>query len=186
MGDVVDGYYVNAVADNGKRRPGREPTLPDNALSAEELARRNNRRRRNREAAQRVRERRLGKMQMLEKQVAELKSDHKSLEAENRRLKMRGNGDVHRQVGHQRVHRRISNTEIPKQFAPPAEIKQEHVNEAFQTVQPDESKILFTPGGTFVLTPLRQETVRFDFPEPEARTTMYHDNGDYNKVILNL
>merc|ERR1712233_120771 len=51
MGDVVDGYYVNAVADNGKRRPGREPTLPDNALSAEELARRNNRRRRNREAA---------------------------------------------------------------------------------------------------------------------------------------
>merc|ERR1712187_118883 len=141
--------------------------------------------------AQRVRERRLGKMQMLEKQVAELKSDQKSLEAENRRLKMElmkltGNSNVSEKQGPQRVHRQISNTEMPKHFAPPVEIKQECVNEVFQTVQPEESKILFTPGGTFVLTPLKQETVRFDFPEPETKTTLYHDSGEYNKVILNL
>ena len=64
-------YFVQEVrqpetVSRNQKRPGKEPSLPDHKLSPEELRRRNNRRRRNREAAARVRERRLGKMQMLQ------------------------------------------------------------------------------------------------------------------------
>merc|ERR1712110_585791 len=66
----------------GKRRPGKEPTLPDSALSREELDRRNNRRRRNREAAARVRDRRTGKMKHLENEVQQLKKEQKKFGAQ--------------------------------------------------------------------------------------------------------
>merc|ERR1712050_283460 len=77
-------YYLQEVEQpeitgRDQRRPGKEPSLPDNELSPEELRRRNNRRRRNREAAARVRERRIGKMKMLEEQVSELKTDQKKI-----------------------------------------------------------------------------------------------------------
>merc|ERR1711939_218881 len=82
-------YYVPRVQTGSvaKRRPGKEPSLPDSALTTEELDRRNNRRRRNREAAARVRERRMGKMAHLECQVEDLKRDQKLLQDKNDELR---------------------------------------------------------------------------------------------------
>ena len=64
-------------SEKSRKRPGKEPSLPDEALTPEDLFRRNNRRKRNREAAKRVRERRNAKMEHLEEQIKTLKREHK-------------------------------------------------------------------------------------------------------------
>jgi len=184
-------YYVPRVETGSvaKRRPGKEPSLPDSALSTEELDRRNNRRRRNREAAARVRERRMGKMQHLELQVEDLKRDQKLLQDKNdelreelRKLKAQSAPSAARPV--HRLTRQISNTDAPTEM--PMVPKLENMTEVFhgQTTTTNQSNILFTPGGTFVLTPVRQD-IRFDFPEPAARHRSASD-GDYKKIIQNL
>merc|ERR1712187_315785 len=177
-------YYAERFPEEVSRRPGREPSLPDHELSAEELKRRNNRRRRNREAAKRVRERRMNRMQQLEKEVQELRSDSETLQRENDRLrkelaKLRG------QVGTRtapRLTRQISNTEMPAEFNPP-QIKLESNNEIFQNNQ--NNQILFTPGGTFVLTPIKQESMRFDFSVP-VDDSKDPNAADYSKIITTL
>jgi hypothetical protein len=184
-------YYVPRVQSGSvaKRRPGKEPSLPDNALSKEELDRRNNRRRRNREAAARVRDRRTGKMQHLEQQVEELKRDQKILQNKNevlreelRKLKAQTTPNAARPV--HRLTRQISNTEAPTDM--PVVPKLENMTDVFhgQTSNDNKANILFTPGGTFVLTPVRQD-IRFDFPEPSIRHRSASD-GDYKKIIQNL
>jgi hypothetical protein len=184
-------YYVPRVQSGSvaKRRPGKEPSLPDNALSKEELDRRNNRRRRNREAAARVRDRRTGKMQHLEQQVEELKRDQKILQNKNevlreelRKLKPQTTPNAARPV--HRLTRQISNTEAPTDM--PVVPKLENMTDVFhgQTSNDNKANILFTPGGTFVLTPVRQD-IRFDFPEPSIRHRSASD-GDYKKIIQNL
>jgi len=193
-------YYVPRNGDSGsisKRRPGKEPTLPDAHLTPEELQRRNNRRRRNREAAARVRERRLGKMQKLEEQVEQLKFDQKDLQEENEALrkevmKLRRQIDPNVARPLHRLTRQISNTEAPPPEEMPIVPKQENLNDVFQQ-QPtnmaiqngDNNKptVLFTPGGTFVLTPIRQD-VRFDFPETTRARSV--SDGEYKKILLNL
>lgn len=187
-------YYVPRVQTGetgsvSKRRPGKEPTLPDSVLSPDELDRRNNRRRRNREAASRVRERRIGKMAHLEKQVDELKSEHKVLEDENDALRReliklrRQTAPNHARPVH-RMTRQISNTEAPKPEEMPIVPKIEP--DVFQSVNSEHKQsanILFTPGGTFVLTPIRQD-IRFDFPEPQRMRSV--SDGEYKKILLNL
>lgn len=185
-------YYVPRVQSGSvaKRRPGKEPSLPDNALSKDELDRRNNRRRRNREAAARVRDRRTGKMQHLEHQVEELKRDQKILQNKNdvlreelRKLKAQTTAPNAARPVH-RLTRQISNTEAPTDM--PVVPKLENMTDVFhgQTSHDNKANILFTPGGTFVLTPVRQD-IRFDFPEPSIRHRSASD-GDYKKIIQNL
>merc|ERR1712227_1061661 len=175
---VVDGttkfetYYIPRISnestgDVSKRRPGKEPSLPDSALTAEDLERRNNRRRRNREAAARVRERRLNKMSLLERQIDELKRDQKRLMNENIELKKEVANL--RSSGRQRISRQISNTEV---F--PATSVQSNAK---------TPSVLFTPGGTFVLTPV-QQNAQFNFPEIKRNRSV--SDGEYNKILLNL
>jgi predicted RNase H-like nuclease (RuvC/YqgF family) len=186
--DCGDVYYGESIPHDVSRRPGREPSLPDHELSAEELKRRNNRRRRNREAAKRVRERRMSKMQQLEKQVQELKNDSENLHSENARLrkelaKLRGQvgpRTAQRLNAGPRLTRQISNTEMPVDLRPP-QIKLE--NDIIHNNQ--SNQILFTPGGTFVLTPIKQESMRFDFPVP-VDDSKHADTADYSKIITSL
>ena len=179
--------YVPVGANDGKirKRPGREPTLPDDSLSPEELNRRNNRRRRNREAAQRVRERRLNKMEMLEKQVADLKREQQILRDHNENLKrqlcaMKGEPYAEVQPIHQ-VTRHVSNTDVPEESSDlPIVPKTE--NDVFEPEQP-KSSLLWTPGGTFVMTPVNQ--VKFEYPE-QARQGQLPSGNDYTTVLMSL
>merc|ERR1712110_732004 len=180
----------------GKRRPGKEATLPDSALSREELDRRNNRRRRNREAAARVRDRRTGKMKHLENEVQQLKKEQKNLEHKNqmlreelRKLKNAGNSGSVTKSAAKPVHRlthQISNTEPPAEM--PIVPKLENMSDVFHVQNhpvSDANKVLFTPGGTFVLTPVRQD-IRFDFPEAHPVRHRSASDGDYKRIIQNL
>ena len=61
---------INSISSdgspNGPTRPGRKPSRPDEELAPEELYRRNRRRQRNREAAARIRDKRLKQTSELE------------------------------------------------------------------------------------------------------------------------
>jgi len=187
-------YYLQEVEQpeitgRDQRRPGKEPSLPDNELSPEELRRRNNRRRRNREAAARVRERRIGKMKMLEEQVSELKTDQKNLRNENESLRQQlaklqkevagGKGANPVRPLH-RLTRQVSNTEAP----PPHELPTVPKTENMEVFQTDQPKMICTPGGTFVLTPIRQD-VQFSFPETQTVRQSSSDS-EYKMILLNL
>lgn len=192
---IVDGttkfetYYIPRISPEGqtgdvlKRRPGKEPSLPDSALSVDDLERRNNRRRRNREAAARVRERRINKMSLLEKQIQELKRDQDRLMNENKALKREV--EVLKSSGRHRLTRQISNTELPPENELPIMPKSE--TDVFPTTSQTNTKtpsVLFTPGGTFVLTPVAQNA-QFNFPDVQRRRSV-SDGGKYEKILLNL
>jgi hypothetical protein len=132
----------------------------------------------------------MSKMQQLEKQVQELKTDSENLQSENDRLR-KELAKVRGQVGPRtaqrlnagpRLTRQISNTEMPVDFRPP-QIKLENDTEIFHNHQ--SNQILFTPGGTFVLTPIKQESMRFDFPAP-VDDSKHSDTADYSKIITTL
>jgi hypothetical protein len=69
-----------------KRRPGKQPGRPDSELSAVELERRERRRERNRHAAARCRDRRIGKVQVLETKVSDIKEVNGFLRKENEKM----------------------------------------------------------------------------------------------------
>lgn len=69
------------------KRPGRQPKVPDHELDADELRRVNRRRERNRQAAARCRERRMTKVESLEREVEKLLAENKSMEDENNTLR---------------------------------------------------------------------------------------------------
>ena len=104
--------------ENVKNKPGRKPTLPDLVLTSSELGRRNNQRRRNREAAQRLRKKRLNKRETLEKQVEYLNQKLKVLINYNATLK-RQLAILHKQTSTvQPVYKKtpsISNTDMPEE-----------------------------------------------------------------------
>merc|ERR1711962_55234 len=193
-------YYVQEInrpvsTRKDQRRPGREPSLPDRELSPDELRRRNNRRRRNREAAARVRERRLGKMQLLEEQVSQLRKEQRDMLSENENLRQqliklqkqaesgkptksgRGEADSIRPV--HRLTRQVSNTEAPS----PKDLPQVPKTENIEVFHNDQPTMVCTPGGTFVLTPVRRD-VQFSFPE--TQTIRQTSDSDYKMVLLNL
>merc|ERR1712170_118422 len=64
------------------KRPGRQPKVPDHELDADELRRVNRRRERNRQAAARCRERRMTKVETLEREVEKLSDENKTLRDE--------------------------------------------------------------------------------------------------------
>lgn len=67
-------YYANDYQPmSNLQRPGRAPKVPDVDLQPEELAAREVKRARNREAAKRVRQRRIQKVADLEKQLDQAK-----------------------------------------------------------------------------------------------------------------
>merc|ERR1712025_80681 len=73
------------------KRPGRQPKVPDHLLNPDELYRVNRRRERNRQAAARCREKRLTKVEALEKEVEELKAGNKAKGEENEILRQERN-----------------------------------------------------------------------------------------------
>ena len=102
QGDLLDisessdpDYQPNGARKNqGKissystpKRPGRQPKVPDHELDADELRRVNRRRERNRQAAARCRERRMTKVETLEREVEKLLAENKSMQDENNTLR---------------------------------------------------------------------------------------------------
>jgi flagellar biosynthesis GTPase FlhF len=153
-------------------RPGRKPRQADEELSQQELERRNRRRARNREAAQRQRERRLNKVDNLEREVNTLTSENSNLLSENEQLK--------KELEHLKFQLQMQmkskpnkplavlNTQIAttkSRLAPvqPITIVPDNTN-ANQCNIPDD---LFTPHGSFVLkTPAELKMINtFDFPQ---------------------
>lgn len=183
-------------SEKNRKRPGKEPSLPDEMLSAEDLYRRNNRRRRNREAAKRVRERRVAKIENLEEQINTLKREHKTLTSENDALKQKliklsnlkhnAAKTSNSEIKHLHMNtRRVSNTEIDVPIIP--KIEQNDVfeseslpltldlkaNTSSMTTSADSYKghVVWTPGGTFVMTPMKN--VKFEYPEQNSQTKSY-------------
>ena len=77
---------INSVSSDGSpnatTRPGRKPSRPDDELLPEELYRRNRRRQRNREAAARIRDKRLkqtGELEIILQKVGFQRSDYRGL-----------------------------------------------------------------------------------------------------------
>ena len=153
-------------------RPGRKPRQADEELSQQDLERRNRRRARNREAAQRQRERRLNKVDNLEREVNTLTSENSNLLSENEQLK--------KELEHLKFQLQMQmkskpskplavlNTQITttkSRLAPvqPITIVPDNTN-ANQCNIPDD---LFTPHGSFVLkTPAELKMINtFDFPQ---------------------
>ena len=75
------------AGSSSRRRPGRNPEVPDEALDQIALERRNRRRERNRLAAARCRDRRLRKVEDLEGELSQTKSEMEALKRENQQLK---------------------------------------------------------------------------------------------------
>merc|ERR1711937_1053188 len=153
-------------------RPGRKPRQADEELSQQDLERRNRRRARNREAAQRQRERRLNKVDNLEREVNTLTSENSNLLSENEQLK--------KELEHLKFQLQMQmkskpskplavlNTQITttkSRLAPvqPITIVPDNTN-ANQCNIPDD---FFTPHGSFVLkTPAELKMINtFDFPQ---------------------
>lgn len=80
-------YPESAPSKSSRRRPGRNPEVPDEALDQIALERRNRRRERNRLAAARCRDRRLRKVEDLEGELSQTKSEMEALKRENQQLK---------------------------------------------------------------------------------------------------
>ena len=154
-------------------RPGRKPRQADEELSHQELERRNRRRARNREAAQRQRERRLNKVDNLEREVNSLTSENSNLLSENEQLKKElENLKFQLQMQMKSKPQKplaVLNTQITttkSRLAPvqPITIAVPDNTNANQCNIPDD---LFTPHGSFVLkTPAELKMINtFDFPQ---------------------
>jgi hypothetical protein len=154
-------------------RPGRKPRQADEELSHTELERRNRRRARNREAAQRQRERRLNKVDNLEREVNCLTSENSNLLSENEQLKkelenLKFQLTLQMKSKPQPKPLAVLNTQIAttkSRLAPvqPITIVPDNTN-TNQCNIPDD---LFTPHGSFVLkTPAELKMINtFDFPQ---------------------
>merc|ERR1712156_650885 len=134
-------------------RPGRKPRQ-----AHQELERRNRRRARNREAAQRQRERRLNKVDNLEREVNTLTSENSNLLSENEQLKkelenLKFQLQMQMKSKSQNKPLAVLNTQIKttkSRLAPvqPIKIQVPDNTNANQCNIPDD---LFTPHGSFVL-----------------------------------
>ena len=75
------------AAEVKRKRPGKAPALPDDKLTAIELARRNRRRQQNRDHRQKIRLNTSASISSLEAKEAELQKEHESLAAENEQIR---------------------------------------------------------------------------------------------------
>ena len=111
-----------------RKRPGKSPVRPDETLSKLELERRNKRRKRNREAAQRVRDRRVTRTTELQVQLDALSHQQWKLEEENMQLRneisklgqipIPTQPEIQSSYQPTSVHRRFSNTHKALQEIP--------------------------------------------------------------------
>jgi len=139
-----------------RRRPGRAPARNDDDLNSVERDRLDRRRERNRHAAARCRERRMAKITDLEGQVSDLEADKTKLATENDRLQ--------KEIEKIRFQLNI-------QMSAEEPVSNEEMFPAIKQLEnlPSTPKtaVLFTPGGTFSLTPFNATTV-FNFPVVQA------------------
>ena len=162
-----------------KRRPGPAPKRRDSDMSPDELARVDRRRTRNREAAQRCRERRMKKVSDLESQVSKLTDDKKALVIENEAL-LKEIEQLKFQLTLKPTLKRET-TEVEKY---PAIAQLEKLEVGSQNNAPKSAIALFTPGGTFQLTPLVQTTTMFNFPAV-PKTDLF-ETEQFEKVLSAL
>jgi len=170
------------------RRPGKLAAIPDQQLCPEDLERRNRVRQRNKEAAQRVRDRRLQKMHNLELKIAQLEQEKKMLEEDNMILRCalmvkNSDGKTMRDPT-VNFHRQISNTDLPiavenpvmeiEDFQPAAAGE---INIEIYANGDGQSALMLTAETAFVLTPIRHQiqlTVT-DEPKRPANLAQFND-----------
>ena len=154
-----------------KRRPGPAPKRRDSDMSPDELARVVRRRTRNREAAQKVSD--------LETQVSQLTDDKKALVIENEALLK----EIE-QLKFQLTLKPTVKRQTPEVEKYPAIAQLEKLEVGSQNNAPKSAIALFTPGGTFQLTPLVQTTTMFNFPAV-PKTDLF-ETEQFEKVLSAL
>lgn len=178
-------YDPNSPNINPASRPGRKPRQADDQLSQTELERRNRRRARNREAAQRQRERRLTKVDGLEREVQNLTNDNSNLLSENEQLK--------KELENLKFQLSLQNAKVKSK---PLNV----LNNARPVMQPitiptapiqslDIPNELFTPSGTFVLkTPAELKMMNtFDFPQIDPCDIVRAERSEsFSEVLCQL
>ena len=154
-----------------KRRPGPAPKRRDSDMSPDELVRIDRRRTRNREAAQKVSD--------LETQVSQLTDDKKALVIENEALLK----EIE-QLKFQLTLKPTVKRQTPEVEKYPAIAQLEKLEVGSQNNAPKSAIALFTPGGTFQLTPLVQTTTMFNFPAV-PKTDLF-ETEQFEKVLSAL
>jgi len=161
------------------RRPGKKPARRDSELSPVEFDRLERRRERNRHAAARCRERRMNKIETLEGEVAQLAGAKQQLLDENQSLQ-------------REIEKLRFQLQLQAESAVDSGVEQEdsRADDPFPAITKLENlggpktAVLFTPGGTFSLTPLQTGTV-FNFPTlAEVKTV--DDNTQFSKTLAAL
>ena len=143
-------------------RPGPKAAISDDLLSNDQLEKRNKIRQRNKEAAQRVRDRRVQKVKNLEDLVAALERKNKILEMNNQYLQatvVAQNKQLEMQLASTRqmnFHRQISNTELPSENDFVTVEKTPEANVQIFSNGKGQGGILMTHQTAFILSPLHQ------------------------------
>jgi len=167
-----------------RRRPGRAPARQDDDLNNVERERLVRRRERNRHAAARCRERRMAKVGDLEGQVSELTSAKEKLLTENERLQ--------KEIENMRFQLNVQIAEDEKVFTTePVACTDEEMFPALKQLEnlpigPPKTAVLFTPGGTFSLTPLSLATNVFNFPSVGRTEIQNTDVAEFTKTLAVL
>lgn len=189
----MTGTQISTIVEN--RRPGKKSAVPDETLTTDELDRRNRIRQRNKEAAQRVRDRRVQRMQNLETKVAELERERKMLQEDNMILRcalMVKNTESNKAeqaanfAGAANFHRQISNTE-PMMGSIVSELDQFSASEPASPIDiypngDGQSALLVTSDSAFILTTIRHQIQLTVESEPQRPTSMAHFNAILNSL----
>jgi len=177
-------------SNSSRRRPGRNPEVPDESLDQIQLERRNRRRERNRLAAARCRDRRLRKVDDLETQLEKTKAERDAFRKENEELKeqleklrfnmaMKKKDPVisntnYTESGYVTPDESVELEEVtvptqekPKMLAPIQIVKQEPHYQSGPL-----SAILMTPNGGLALTPLLHGS--FAFPSADNNSELFN------------
>jgi len=169
-----------------RRRPGRAPARKDHDLNNVERERLVRRRERNRHAAARCRERRIAKVGDLEGQVSELTSAKEKLLTENERLQ--------KEIENMRFQLNLQMAEDEKVSFATTESVARTDEEMFPAIKqlenlpigPPKTAVLFTPGGTFSLTPLSLASNVFNFPTVVQTEIQNTDVAEFTKTLAVL
>merc|ERR1712130_131818 len=177
------------VPSQPSRRPGPKSSVPDESLSAFELDKRNKIRQRNKEAAQRVRDRRVLKLKNLENQIAELEQEKKMLQEDNTLLRCALMAQNKREAGNgthaqpSNFHRQVSNTDIPEEadFGGNFEPSACYGIEVYENGT-GHGALLVNSENAFVLTPLKHQIQLTICNEPKRPTSFYQLNEILNSL----
>ena len=185
------------VPSQPSRRPGPKSSVPDESLSPFELDKRNKIRQRNKEAAQRVRDRRVLKLKNLENQIAELEQEKKMLQDDNTLLRCALMAKNKREGGNARndqpsnFHRQVSNTDMPDEaefgVAEESDFGGNFEPSACYGIEVYENgtghgALLVNSENAFVLTPLKHQIQLTISNEPKRPTSVYQLNEILNSL----